>query len=574
MKEDVDQRIPGTAPALNAAGAAKAQAEANGVAAIEILLQDYNRSDAPGLVIGIARHGKLLCSRALGMASLELGVANTLHSRMRIASTSKHFTALAIMLLAEDGRLGIDDPILQHLPELPQLAASGPTLRQLLNHTSGWRGHDELSSLAHGLTLQPAEQAMTSMARQSELNFEPGSQMIYSNGGYHMLAKIVERISGKSFAQFLTQRILEPLGMLDTESVASDLEIHPGLAGLYWKSSSGGGWRRGIYPVDLEGGGSLISTVGDMLRWLAHLRDANKRVGSTASWAQMLAPTTLSSGCVLPYGFGLMRHFYRGVEVIHHAGGVIGGASQMLTVPAHGLDIIIIANGAMVSPQAMAYQAVDALLADELPEPPEERVPTKAYPALPGHRYHAPATGEMIGFTDVGGKLGLSWLNSRPIGLRQRSGSIWLPTSDLAISPLEIDVSEINSELVPDTIALSEGGQVRHFRRLPDTAPSVAALASQLCGNYRAPDLDATANIALQGDRLALTMQGKHGSNLLYLQALSDDVMSMASPDPLMSALGAGGILNVERRAGLVVGLRLDSIRIRQLHLIRAEVVV
>ncbi|HTD07049.1 serine hydrolase domain-containing protein [Undibacterium sp.] len=567
MKKDIDQRM------LSSPGAVTAPAETNELAAIETLLQDYNRSDAPGLVIGIARHGKPLYRRALGMASLEQGVANTLHTRMRIASTSKHFTALAIMLLAEEGRLSIDDAIRQHLPELPQLAASGPTLRQLLSHTSGWRGHDELSSVAHGLTLQPATQAMPAMARQSELNFEPGSQMIYSNGAYHMLAKIVERISGQGFAQFLTERILAPLGMLDTESVASDLEIHPRLAGLYWKSSLDGGYRRGVYPCELEGGGSMISTVDDMLRWLAHLRDPDKRVGSAASWAQMLAPTTLSSGTVLPYGFGLMRHLYRGVEVIHHSGAVIGGSSQMLTVPEHGLDIIIIANGATVSPVARAYQVIDALLADELPEPPEERAPLTAFPALLGQRYHAAATGHVIGFADVAGKLGLSWLNYTAAPLRQREGALWLSTLDLAISPLEIDVSEIDPELAPDTIALREGGQLRHFTRLPDTAPSAAVLAPQLCGDYRAPDLDATASITLQGERLALSVQGKHGSNLLYLQALSDDVMAVTSADSLLSALGGGGILNIERRAGRVVGLRLDSLRTRHLHLLRAEVV-
>ena len=565
MKKDIDQRM------LSNPVAVTAPAKADELAAIDTLLQDYNRSDAPGLVIGIARHGKPLYRRALGMASLEQGIANTLHTRMRIASTSKHFTALAIMLLAEEGLLGIDDTIRQHLPELPQLGASGPTLRQLLNHTSGWRGHDELSGLAHGLTLQPPEQAMSSMARQSELNFEPGSQMIYSNGGYHLLAKIVERVSGQGFSQFLTERILAPLGMHDTVSVAGDLEIHSGLAGLYWESpSSAGAWQRGVCSFDLEGGGSMISTIDDMLRWLAHMRAPDKRVGNAVSWAQMQAPTTLSSGSVLPYGFGLMRHPYRGVEVIHHAGGVIGGSSQMLTVPAHGLDIIIIANGAKVSPPALAYQVIDALLADELPEPPEERAPLTAFPALLGQRYHAAATGAVISFVDVRGNLGLSWIGSPPVRLRQGEGRLWLSTQDLVISPLEIDSSEIDPELAPDTIALREGGQLRYFTRLPDTATCVATLAPQLCGDYRAPDLDATANIALQGGSLTLTIQGKHGSNFLYLHALSDDVMAVASSDQLSTSLGAGGILNIERRAGRVVGLRLDSLRTRHLHLLRA----
>ena len=196
-----------------------AAAEAAALAAIDALVAPFNRGDAPGMVIGIARNGRLLYRRAVGMASLEMGVANTPTTRMRIASTSKHFTALAVLLLAEDGLLDVEDPVQKHLPEMPALSANGPTLRHLLAHTSGWRGHDELWAIAHGLTFTEPGPGLPAMARQSELNFEPGTQMVYSNGGYHLLAKIVERVSGQSFNDFLKARIFGPLNMPDTASV-------------------------------------------------------------------------------------------------------------------------------------------------------------------------------------------------------------------------------------------------------------------------------------------------------------------------------------------------------------------
>ncbi|HTD05669.1 serine hydrolase domain-containing protein [Undibacterium sp.] len=544
------------------------------IAGIDALLEPLNRSDAPGLVIGVNRDGKSIYRRGIGMASLEQGVANTPHTRMRIASTSKHFTALGVLLLAEQGLLNIDDDARRYLPELPQLSRTGPSLRQLMNHTGGWRGHDELWLLAHGLAPQPKGLNLPAMARQSELNFEPGTQMIYSNGGYHMLAKIIERVSGIGFGQFLKQRIFDPMGMTDTESIASDLDITPRLAGLYMAKPAalGGGWQRGIYPGDLEGSGSMVSTLDDMLRWLAHLRSSEKHVGSAGSWKQMLAPATLSSGIVMPYGFGLMRHPYRGVEVIHHNGAVLGGTSQMITVPAFGLDIMIMANGAPTSPTLLAFKVIDLLLAEELTELPEERAAAASYQALVGRRYHSPDSGGVFGFADVAGKLGLSWLESAAIPMRQREDGLLLSTLDIGINPIEIDMVGVSLDQAPDTLVLREGGNAQRFERLPDAPPDNAALAPVLCGDYFSADLDASAQLAQADGGLLLTVQGKYGRQVGRLQALSDKVMTLTSADPLLAALGNSIILNIEYQEGRVAGLRLESFRTRHMHFIRKEI--
>lgn len=549
--------------------------------AVDALLEPLCRSNEPGLVVGIRLEGRLLYRRGFGLASLEQGVTNTPRTRMRLASTSKHFTALAIQLLAEDGKLDIDDAVQRHLPELPTLGgAAGPTLRQLMQHTGGWRGHDELWTWANGLNMQPAGTSLAMMARQSELNFEPGTRMIYSNGGYRLLALTVERLSGLSFAEFLRRRVFEPLGMLDSESVPSVLDAREGLAGLYLPvlgapAGAKTRWTRALYPTEFEGSGSLVSTVDDMLIWLAHLRSERKTVGSVQSWEQMLAPTTLASGEVSPYGFGLVRHPYRGVEVIHHNGAVLGGGSQMITVPAHGLDITIMTNGCAANPAATAFKLIDLLLAEQLPVSAEAAVPrvaASAFPGLSGQCYHEPESGCLMRFGEVAGVLGLSVHGGPVLPLRKRGESqVWLGVVDMATSAFEVELEGVDPARAPDTLAVRDGGRQLRFRRVAEAAPEVAALAPQLVGTYRSPDLDADALIAFDGALLTLTVQGRHGQLRFRLQPVSDAVLLIVPTDPLLAALANSNVVNLERAGGRVVGLRIDSIRTRHMRFTRLD---
>jgi len=541
--------------------------------AVDALLQPFNRSDAPGLIVGIARAGKTLYRRGVGLASIEQGVAMSPRTRVRIASTSKHFTALGILLLAEEGRLHVDDPIYKHLPDLPVLHADAPTLRQLMQHTGGWR--TDLASVAQGVAIQPqADWTLPLHDANRELNFEPGSRMIYSNAGYQLLARVIERLGGQRFEDFLRERLFTPLGMHDTESVASDLEIRAGMAMQYLAvpAAAGGGHRRGIYPGELRGSGSLVSTADDMLRWLAHLRGPDRTVGSAASWECMFEPTTLTNGTRLPYALGLFRHPYRGVEVIHHAGAVLGATSQMITVPGHALDIIVMANGAPVSTVALGFQIIDAILGDEL-GPRVENVPAPPHAAVLGKRYHDAASGIVVGFDDVGGELGLSWIGSRAVPLRRVGGDGLLACEDAAMNPVSVGLAQIDGAAAPDAIAIDDGGHLLRCERLPDPPPQDAALAPALAGRYRADDLDADVRVALEGDgdqaRLVVRLQGAYGRSAYRLQPLSADVLLATPLDALLVAVGGAAVVNVDREGGRVVGLRLDAPRLRRLRFTR-----
>ncbi|KGE08039.1 hypothetical protein LA03_24285 [Burkholderia gladioli] len=530
------------------------------------LFQAYKRGDAPGMVVGVARHGRTLYRRGFGLASVELGVANTPSTRMRIGSTSKHFTSLAVLLLAEQGKLDPDASIRHYLPELPKLEAE-PSLRQLMSHTGGYRCQLDLGFIADGMAIQAKGSALAAQLRQRAANFAPGEASLYCNGAYHLLSHVVARASGMPFEQFLRERIFLPLGMLDTASVPSDFEIHRGMATLHLPLPDGG-WRRGIFPSEeLLGEGALVSTLDDMLRWLAHLRGP-KTVGSEASWAQMTTPARLNNGTVIPYALGLMRHDYRGVEVIHHAGGVIGGASQMLTVPDHELDVIIMTNGAMANPVALANQVVDALFGDELGAPAEKAATARFRPLLSA-RYRAPDTGHVIGFGDVGGKLGLSFLNGPAMPLTDDGDALRVGFQEIAAGPLSLPVAQLSDlREAPASLQFSDAGNTSIFERLPAEAPSLAQAGAALVGNYHAADLGAYAEIRFDGDVLNLYVHGAHAVSVMQLEAFHLDVFGMKSP---VAVLSLHGIVNVKRRDGRVTGFVLDTLRTRHLQFDRKD---
>jgi D-aminopeptidase len=537
-----------------------------GVAALDDLFQPLNRSDAPGLVVGVAQHGKTVYRRGFGMASLEHAVANTPWTRMLIASTSKHFTSVAALLLAEDGKLDIDASVRTYLPELPVLKGE-PTLRQLLTHTGGYRCYLDVGFMSDGMAIKPKGTALAVQVRQGDVNFAPGDKMIYNNGGYQLVSLVIERVSGMSFERFLQERIFTPLAMINSASVPSDFEIHPGVATLHTPvpPEQGGGWRRGIFPSEEgRGDGATITTVDDMLRWLAHLRSPHKIVGSAHSWQQMLAPTTLNSGLVNPYGLGLMRHGYRGLQVIHHAGGAVGGSCQMITVPSQALDIIIIINGAPVSPMEMGYKVIDAMLGDTLPAPPEPRAEAAHFRPMLGTRYHARESGLVFGFSEgAEGRLGLNFLNGPPVPLRDEGELLRLGFEDLAIGPLALNTAQLARDgAAPATLELRESGRGEHFERLPETPPALAEAGAPLVGRYQAPDLDAEARVRLDGGKLSMQVFGSYGTNHLELEALSADVFAFRSTDP---SLPLFGVLGVERNQGRVTALRMNTWRTRHM---------
>jgi len=538
---------------------------APGLAALDRLFEPFARSDAPGLVVGVAHASRVVYRRGFGLASVELGVANAAATRMRIGSTSKHFTCLAVLLLAEEGRVDLDSSVRRYVPELPVLAGE-PTLRQLMNHTGGYRCYLDLGLVADGLAVQPRGTALATQVRQTAANFRPGEKLIYCNGGYHLLSVVVDRVSGVSFERFLEQRIFAPLGMVDTASVPSDLEIHRGMATLHLAQPDGS-WRRGIFPSEeVRGEGGIVSTLDDMLAWLAHLRAAEKTVGSPDSWRQMLEPAKLNDGTVSKYALGLIREDYRGLEVIHHGGAVFGGTCQMITAPGAALDVVIMTNGALANAPELALRIIDELGAEALRGPATPRAAVDRFRAMLGQRYHCRTTGIGIGFGEAAdGRLGLSILNFVPIALKETDAgqALTVGVEDIAVGPLTVRTADLaESGEAPESLRFSEAGHEDRFERMPANPPVLADAAPSLLGRYRAADLAADADLRLVDGKLLLHIAGVCGGNTLALEVWSADVFAWAG----VSVPMLRGLINVKRDpSGVVEGFSLDTMRTRGL---------
>lgn len=489
---------------------------------------------------------------------------------MRIGSTSKQFTCLAALLLAEEGRLDIDASVRRYLPELPVVGPE-PSLRQLMNHTSGLRCYLDLGFIAEGMAIKPTGVAWEVQRRQCEANFAPGADLIYCNSGYQLLSRVIESVAGQPFEKFLQERIFAPLGLHDTSSVPSDFELRPGQATLHLPRGDGG-WQRGIFPTEeLRGEGAMVSTVDDMLRWLAHLREP--RVGNAASWRQMLAPTRLSSGMLSPYGLGLMRHDYRGVEVIHHPGAVIGGACQMLSIPGQALDVILISNGGFCNPRELALRIVDLMLGDELLGPVLPLASAARFAPLLGRRYRSADTGLVFGFSRAGAQgsaLGLSLLEGPPMALRDEGEQLCKPFEEAAIGQLHLPSAQLPGvgESVPCSLDFIVNGRRERCELLPEMAPAEAE--ASLLGRYRCPELDAEARIDFDGERLLLKIRGAYGGNRFALNPISAEVFGCQAID-LPLAHGGNAVLRASSGEGRIHGFRFDTPRTRQLAFKRCD---
>lgn len=521
---------------------------------LDALFERWARSTEPGLVVGVARANRILYRRGLGMASLESATANTPATRMRIGSVTKHFTCLLALLLAQEGKLRLDEPIRTYLPELAGRGGE-PTLRELMLHRGGIRCHLDVGMICHGSAPWPAGAPLEFQARQSGRNFPAGEAMIYCNAGYYLLSLAIERAGNASFEDQLAARLFTPLGMADTELVRSDYLITPGIATMHVPLGAGQ-WRRGLFiSEDMRGEGGIVSTVDDMLRWLSHLRQPT-RIGSPAVWEALQTPAEGAEASDEFYALGLRVADYRGVRTVGHSGGVIGGSSQMLTVPAHALDVVILSNGAAGGdPTELGNRVLDLLLAEHLEAPPAAPL-AKDFGEFLGD-WWSPASGMVYNLVDEDGTLMLRAFHG-PHGVelkRDSSGGLYRPESG---------VGDLAFSLHPekrDRLMARFGRRSEELERLPREAPKIAAASlAGLVGRYHSAEAAATAVISNDDGQLAIEISDRFGGTHSSLNVLND---RLACAGPFASLIWCA--LLFERRAGLAVAFTLNSVRTRNL---------
>jgi CubicO group peptidase (beta-lactamase class C family) len=306
----------------------------------EILTSAY-ASDAPGAAALVARDGEVVFLGAVGMADLELDVPLSPGMVFEIGSITKQFTAAAIMMLAEEGKLSVDDPITKHLPEYPAYG-DGITIEHLLSHTSGIVSYTGIPGyMESNVQRDVTPDELIDVFKDLPVEFAPGERWAYNNSGYILLGAIVEAASGMRYEDFVRQRIFEPLDMRESY-YGSSSRIIPKRASGYDDGDDGYVNQRYLSFTQPYAAGSLMMTVEDWYRWSRALYAGE--VVSAESLESMTTPYVLNDGEVTNYGYGLSVTDVRGHRAIRHGGGIFGFLTDGVHLPEAGVYVAVFAN--------------------------------------------------------------------------------------------------------------------------------------------------------------------------------------------------------------------------------------
>jgi len=327
--------------------------------AVDAVFAQYNRPDSPGCALGVYQNGAIAYERGYGMASLEHDAPITPKSVFYVGSVSKQFTAMAAALAIQQGKLAYEDSIRTYLPELPPYAEA-IKVRHLLHHTSGLRDYNTLLSIA-GRRDEDAwdnRVVLQMTARQTQLNFTPGDEYLYSNTGYTLLATIVERATGTRFAQFARDQIFKPLNMMATHYHVDAKQLVPGRALAY--EGRDGQWTLDTPINERAGAGGLYTTVEDLQKWDENFYRG--LVGGPDVLKTLQTRGRLNDGTQLAYAWGLEIGEYRGLPIVEHGGSLGGYRAHIMRFPAAHTTVAMTCNLGTIAPAGMARRVADVVL--------------------------------------------------------------------------------------------------------------------------------------------------------------------------------------------------------------------
>src|SRR5580693_8208012 len=336
---------------------------------IDKVFEKWDKPDSPGCSLGVYKDGKIAYKRGYGMANLNDDIPNTPATVFHVASMSKQFTAASIVLLAQQGKLSLDDDVRKYIPELPDFGQR-ITIRHLIHHTSGLRDQWNLLDLAgwrYSLDLITDDDVMSVMTRQKDLNFKPGEKHVYCNTGYTLMGLIVKRVSGMSLREFTAKNIFEPLGMTHTHFRDDHAEIVKHNALGYGQEDKNKPFRLSVTNFDTVGATSLHTTVEDLQLWDENFY--HPRLGDQAFLEQMLERGKLNNGEQLDYAFGLVVSKYKGLPTVDHGGADAGYRSDLTRFPEQHFSAAVLCNSADANPTGLVHQVADIFLAKDLKAP-------------------------------------------------------------------------------------------------------------------------------------------------------------------------------------------------------------
>ncbi|MCP4246424.1 MAG: beta-lactamase family protein [bacterium] len=329
-------------------------------AEVDGLFQEFNRPDVPGAGIAVIRDGEVVLQKSYGLAHLGKKTRADEHTNYRLASVSKQFTAMAVLILRERGQLSFDDPLTKFFPDFPGIGKR-IQVGHLLRHTSGIVAYEDIMPSDQAVQLKDRD-VLELLKAQQGTYFTPGTEFRYSNSGYALLALIVEQVSGRDFATFLRENIFEPLGMKNT--VAREKGVSQVANRAYGYKETEGGFVDADQSMTsaVLGDGGIYTSLADYRKWDRTLYEG--KPWSRKMLAEAVAPGRLADGTAVAYGLGWRLSERAGMKVIHHNGRTSGFNTAVRRVPNKRLTVIIFVNRQGRHAGLLADQLLDRLLAE------------------------------------------------------------------------------------------------------------------------------------------------------------------------------------------------------------------
>lgn len=455
----------------------------------------------PGCVASVVQPGQPVLRGARGLADLEHPEPLTPATVFETGSLAKQFTAAAVLLLVQDGRMGLDDDIRRYLPEMPDYGAP-ITIRHLLNHTSGLREQWSLLALTGnppGTQVHSQAVILDLASRQKGLNFTPGAEFLYTNTNYALAAIIIARASGQSLQRFTDQRLFAPLGMTHTQWREDFRTVVPGRATAYAPTDAG--FIANMPFTNVIGNGGMLTTVDDLVRWNAFLDRPSGLPGGEALVAAMQTPGRLNDGTVLPYGLGLEIERAQGQARVAHSGSTGGYKTWLARYPGTGVSVAVLCNNGGINPITLGEDlAVRALAAEGRPtaDPVAAAPVTAAVSGVDLSPYQGlfrnPVTGELVRTTLTEGQLTLTRGQARALtplggdGFQQADGG---------------GARFVMGAQGPAELILNQATAQTRYVAVPPPSADPAALGAYV-GTYYSAELETRITVVRQGDTLVM----------------------------------------------------------------------
>ncbi len=499
---------------------------------------------APGCAAAVSFNGETVFEKAFGLADLEHNVPNTPQTIFESGSVAKQFTAAAIVLLNQDGKLNLDDPVMKHIPELPDYGYP-LTIRHLLHHTSGLRDWGSVMSLTgagRGDRVVSQDLALDVITHQRALNFTPGTEYSYSNSGYNLAAIIVERVSKQKFPAFVEERLFKPLGMKNSSWRDDYQRIVPGRAQAYARQGAGP-WRLNMPFMNVYGNGGMLTTVGDWMKWNAMFE--SKSLGAPLV-NTLETQGVLNDGRKIAYALGLEVGTHHGLKDVSHGGATAGYQTFLARLPDKKFSVGVMCNGTSPGAGGIADAITDEIFGP-FPETPIEaaKVSEDELKQLVGiwrnEKTHAPAR-----FVIENGVSRWGGARLAPTG----SGQFAFGDNRLKFT-LDKDGKPMFAE------AVDTDGEVRRFAPEKEWTPTRADLAS-FKGNWFSAEAGATLTVAIEADKAFIKQRP---STSLPMQPLYRDHFSVQ-----------GFVVWFTRdKNGKVNGMHVGASRLRDMPFVRVK---